>query len=266
MPINLSTSNVLARSFLFSRGSTGKLTETQWLNDSETDHEYIPGGCISASSLSTAPHGLGCGTSTHIIRFPWPFIDVHLWTQKRMSNALWQDPRWISFRDKIGKGSHGMLPFSVVRAKPCMNSTGHHRWRRDWLRKWLRTCDVCGRGKLQQRMVGVQCLYVSRLKEQAGKWHWPFAMWANCCRARRRRLQDDGGFPVNCGPVHMHAYGTADAMHKRCMNCWYFPVAMDSGLDLYACLRSFVGDSHATVVTACRSQDFRGCMQENDMR
>ena len=102
MPINLSTSNVLARSFLFSRGSTGKLTETQWLNDSETDHEYIPGGCISASSLSTAPHGLGCGTSTHIIRFPWPFIDVHLWTQKRMSNALWQDPRWISFRDKIG--------------------------------------------------------------------------------------------------------------------------------------------------------------------
>ena len=137
-----------------------------------------------------------------------------------------------------------------------MNSTGHHRWRRDWLRKWLRTCDVCGRGKLQQRMVGVQCLYVSRLKEQAGKWHWPFAMWANCCRARRRRLQDDGGFPVNCGPVHMHAYGTADAMHKRCMNCWYFPVAMGSVLDLYACLRSFVGEPHATVVTACRSQDF----------
>ena len=48
------------------------------------------GGCISPSSPSTAPHGLDCSTSTHIIRFPWPFIDVHLWTQKKMSNALWQ--------------------------------------------------------------------------------------------------------------------------------------------------------------------------------
>jgi hypothetical protein len=42
------------------------------------------------------------------------------------------------------------------------------------------------------------------------------------------------------------------------MNCLYFLIVMDSVFDLYACLRSCIGDSHATVVAACRSQDFQG--------
>lgn len=126
---------------------------------------------------------------------------------------------------------------------------------------------VRGSGKLQYattrtKACGVQCFYVRRLKEQGRHMALSvcLAMWASCCRARRRRLQDDGGFPVNCGPVHMH-------MHmKLLMLCTervrelliLFPSSWTVSLIFMRAFVRLLVSLHVTVVTACRSQDFQG--------
>lgn len=219
MPINVTTSDVLG----------DKLTGTRW----QWDWSWI--------------HTGGCAFHRHPSSSTWAFIAVHLWTQKRMSNALWQQQGPLVNQASETRSDtqpwHASVFSTPSRTKH--EWRGHHCWHGDWLREWSTACDVCGRGKLRYTQLcaprhgGGSCLYVSRLKEQAGKCNCPFAMWANCCRARRRRLQGDG-FPVNCGPVHMHPYWTADATHKRSMNCWYFPVVMDSALDIFMRDFSFV--------------------------
>ena len=66
---------------------------------------------------------------------------------------------------------------------------------------------------------------------------------------------------MSCGPVRMHVELLMLSAHKV-HELLILSRRHGQCLDLYACLRSCVGDSHVTVVAPCRSQDFQGLQEK----
>lgn len=179
-----------------------------------------------------------------------------------------RDPRWTSFRDKIGHAAmacrrsmcsetnHACAAMGYQHAEICCASDRGHVMCAD-----AASCNTQLCASSHQRMWG--SVFVREPSKGTGRADGTVRLPCD------RTVVGQGEDGCRTTAVFRWAVGRYAcicncwcSLHIRCMNCSYFLVVMDSVFDLYACLRSCVGGPHVTVVAPwlrAGHRIFRGC-------